>query len=271
MTEDKKFLDARKRASEIKKLYAADPRNESFNLLLLGEMGSGKTFLVRTARRPIHIDSFDPGGTKGLRDEIAKGYIIADTRWEAEDPENPKMFETWRREFQSRVREDYFNYIGTYLLDSSTFWAEAIMNHILKAAGIAGSPPRWSHDYVPQKTEIRNWTRKCLALPCDFIMTGHLESAKDEVSGQIMYRYMTTGKAQVIIPSLFDEVWVMDPKKTADGVDYRILTRATGRHLARSRLAKEGLLSTYEKPDLREILKKAGYKYEDKQLLTEGN
>jgi hypothetical protein len=268
MTEDDKKLLIQKHVQELQQMYQDDPRQESFTALVLGELGSGKSFLASTARKPVHIDSFDPGGTKGLKKWIDKGEIIADVQWEKENPKKPTVFRHWKDAMANRVRMGYFDHIGTFWLDSSTSWGEAIMNSILLKAGIAGEPPRWSHDYVPQKAIIRNWVREMCNLPCDFIMTGHLEGVKDEVTGGMAYRYMTTGQGTTLIPMLFDEVYVMDPKKVASGVSYRILTQSTGTYVARSRLAKEGLLDVHEKADLKVILKKAGANTEDKPLLT---
>jgi len=261
-------LEIIKEAEEISKMYAEDPRQESFNALVLGKKGSGKSFLLRTARKPVHIDCFDPGGTKGLRKYISKGEIIADTRYEAEDPKKPTMFNEWKSQMEKRAKLHYFDHLGTYVLDSSTTWAESIMNYVLKKAHIAGEAPRWAHDYVPQKVIIRNWVREMLDLPCDFIMTGHLEGEKDEVSGQMTYEYMTTGKGVILIPLLFDELYVMDPKEGSKGTNYRILTQATGRYSACSRLAEEGLLDQYEDANIKKILKKVGLSTKDKPLFT---
>lgn len=260
-------LKIKAEADKLRQMYAEDPRQESFNALVLGELGSGKSFLARTARKPVHIDSWDPGGTKGLRDYIAKGEIIPATKYEGELPKNPTMFNEWKKDMADRERMGYFNHLGTYWLDSSTFWGEAIMNSILKTAGIAGKAPRWKDDYVPQKMEIRNWVRELIDLPCDFFMTGHLEAQEDTVTKTMRYRYMTTGKGTIIIPSLFDEVWVMQPRGKASGVEYRILTQSTGTYVARSRLAKEGKLDTYEEADIKAILKKVGMSTEDKPLI----
>ena len=54
---------------ELKKVldhYNGDPLQKRFSALICGAVGAGKTFLLRTARFPIHIDSFDYGGTKCL-------------------------------------------------------------------------------------------------------------------------------------------------------------------------------------------------------------
>lgn len=271
MTEEKPnkaFLKAQQTARELAEKYKKDKKQETFNLLLLGEMGSGKTFLVRTARKPIHIDSFDPGGTKGLEDYIKKGDIIVDSRYESEKPLKPFAFNEWKSVMDTRVREGYFDFIGTYMLDSSTSWSKAIMNSVLKKAGIAGSAPRFTKDYTPQKTAIENSIYECLDLPCDFILTGHLEPFKDESDGgKVRFRYMTTGKGALVIPTLFDEIWVCDPRDTSQGVEYRVLTQNTGTVTCRSRLAKKGLLEQYEKPDIKAILKKAGKDYADKERL----
>ena len=260
--------EARTEAKRLAELYANDPRQKSFNALVLGELGTGKTFIARTARKPVHIDSFDPGGTKSVRNEIAKHEIIVDSSYESEDCLSPFAYQQWKTNFERRRKAGYFSQLGTYMLDSSTLWAETIMNRILQKAGIPGTPPRFTKDYTPQKIEILNMLRWCLDLPCDFILTGHLEQFEDAVDSTIRYRYMTTGKGAIIIPTLFDEVFIMTPKETSDGVKYRLLTKNTGTYTARSRLAAGGLLETYEEPNIKAILAKAGRNTDDKPLLT---
>lgn len=253
----------------LRQAYSDDPRQGSFNMLLLGESGSGKTFMTQTARQPIHIDSFDPGGSKGIDSKLINdGRVIVDSRYESENPLKPTMFDLWVKELNRRMSMGYFEHIGTYVLDSATTWSEAIMNSILKKANLAGQPPRFTHDYTPQKTIIRNCLRTLLDLPCDFILTGHLNIERDEASGSFKASFMTTGTGAITIPLLFDEVWVMSPKATASGVKYRILTQSTGVYSARSRMAKDGLLEAYEDPNIKAILKKAGKQCNDKPKLS---
>lgn len=265
MNEDEKFLEVKKKASEIKQMYAEDPRQNSFNLLLTGESGTGKTMLLRTGRQPIHIDSFDPGGTKGLRREINQCKIIADTRWENDDPFKPTVWHKWVNETQVRIRMGYYDYLGTYVIDSGTKFADAIMNSVLMAASRAGESPRFTHDYQPQKTQLLNWIKYMMRLPCDFVFTGHLEQHKDDVTGALTYRYMSVGKAMVLVPLEFDEVWTTSVKPTSKGPDYKIITRHTGPYLASSRIGRE-VFETFEVPDIKALLKKAGLPTEDKPL-----
>lgn len=277
--EDKKFLDIKAEAQKMQKLYIEDPKQNSFNLLLLGESGSGKTSLCSTSRLPIHFDSFDPGGTKALMSEVKSGKVIVDSRWESEDPTKAAIHKSsgapgyvqaypeWKKEFERRVAMGYFNHIGTYVLDSATTWSMAIMNWVLDRDGFLGQAPRFTKDYGPQKIEIQNMIKRMLDLPCDFIMTGHLESDKDEVSGRIKYKFMTTGKAEVIIPLQFDEIWTcLAEQKGMKDVEYRILTAKNGAYPGATRIGK-GKFETFEVPDIKALLKKAGRDNSDKPLL----
>lgn len=273
-------MDITAEVSKLQTTYLESAQQQKLNIMLTGESGTGKTFLAATCPKPVHIDSFDPGGSKGLIDYIQRGEIVVDSRYELEDPLKPTAFQLWKKETEARIAGKYFDHFATYILDSSTMFAAAIMNDILRKAGIPGTAPRFTHDYVPQKIEIQNWLKKILMLPCHVIVTGHLEPFKDEVNGTVAYRYMTTGKGAITLPLLFDEQWVMEPKKSSAGVDYRILTKSTGTHSARSRLARTGLLDQYENVTIKQgsnelvgfraILKKAGKSYEDKSIFNGG-
>lgn len=263
-------FDPKEEFARLQQVYKDDERQSSFNVLLLGESGSGKTFLARTARKPVHIDSFDPGGSTSVRDLITSGDIVVDSQYESEDPTSPHAFPKWKKEFDYRVKNGYFDHIGTYIIDSSTTWSEAIMNSILKKAGISGQAPRFTKDYVPQKIEIRNYLRKCLDLPCDFILTGHAE-AKDDIDEQgrsiIKFRFMTTGKGVTTIPLLFDEQYFLITRRSSKGPEYKMVVQNDGIYPARSRLAGNNKLNPLEDPDIKKLLKKVGFPAEDKPKL----
>jgi AAA domain len=268
-------LDARLEAQKLRELYMRDPNQNTFKMLLTGESGSGKTYILSTCRKPIFIDSFDPGGAKCLRELIMSGDVIVDARYERENPMKPSAFGEWRRAFEERERSNFFASFGTYCLDSSTTWAEAIMNDVLDKAKRAGESPRFTHDYVPQKTVINNYMHRILALPCDVIVTGHLQPMYESkfIGGeeqQILtgWRYLTTGKGTVTIPLLFDELYVTVTKESSRGIDYQLLTARTGLYLAKTRIGVNRF-DTYEKPDIKALLRKAGLPANDKPRLGE--
>jgi len=255
-----------KRLEAINRFQKETQTANKINVLLLGESGSGKSYLSTTARKPVLIDSFDKGTARGLRQWIEKGEIVVDSRWEMENPFKPAVYKEWEKETEGRLKDNFYHNFGTYYLDSLTSFSDALMNAILAKDGIAGKPPRFTKDYVPQKVAINNALNQLLNLPCDVIVTAHLEVIRDEISGQFIRRLMTTGKGVVTVPLLFDEIWVMQTKETSKGIERRILLESTGRDLARSRLAACGKLEPLEEPNIERLLKKAGITTETKPL-----
>jgi len=268
--------DYKNELKRVKEYYQGDPLQKRFSALVCGETNAGKTYLLRTARKPIHIDSFDPGGTKCLRDLIDKGDVIADTSWEADDPFNPDKFAKWMKATELRFQIGYFNQFGTYALDSATTWGEAVMNYGLASHGRAGESPQHRHDYNPQKVAMVNYVRKLMSLKCDFILTGHLREIEDVISidsktgivrKDIKYRFYTTGQAVVTIPLLFDEIYVIVGREGRDGPKREMLIDSLGKYIARSRLKANGKLDAIEEPNIKGILKKIGLDWSDKQKL----
>jgi len=281
--------DAKSELKRVKDYYSNDPLQKRFSALICGGIGSGKTYLARTARKPIHIDSFDPGGTKSVEDLIItdknpNGCIMADTRWEKEDPYNPSVFKEWMRTTDIRIEQGYFDMFGTYMLDSLSTFGDAVMNYQLAdpytlskkpAENRAGQLPQFRVDYQPQKINIINRIKKLMSLPCDFILTAHLKEI-EEVTGmtkegepikRLIYRMLVTGQAVITVPLQFDELYVILGKETSSGVEREMLVEAQGKYIARSRLRKNMKLENREKPDIKALLKKIGLNWEDKPKL----
>lgn len=268
--------DAKTELDRVRKYYANDSLQKRFSALVTGESGSGKTFLLSTARFPIHIDSFDAGGSKSLRKWIERGDVIADTQWEREDPYDPKVFGEWMRTVDIRMQTGYFNMFGTYALDSASSWGDAVMNYQLGKVQKAGEAPKWNRDYTPQKTLMINYLKKLMNLPCDFILTGHLRQLEETIGQtkdgtdikRVYYRFFTTGQAMVTIPMQFDELYVLTGHETSSGLKRELLVESQGKYIARSRLKGSNMLSDKEDPDIKKILKKVGIECTDKPKLN---
>jgi len=228
------------------------------------------------------IDSFDKGGSKCLTPWIKKGEIYVDTRWEAEDPNLPSVYVEWAKEMNRRHKIGFFDEIGTYCIDSCTSWGEAIMNHFLwKSKGSPrkgyerGAPDDYDTHWGPQKSKISNHVNRLTTLPCDFILTGHLKAIYTDKKKEVLegYKLNVTGDLKILLPTLFDEIYISKsksvPKSEAypKGVRYFLTTVSVGHYIARSRLAVTGEFEKEEEPDIKRLLKKAGYSTEDKALM----
>ena len=269
-------LDIKIEIAKVRKFYEEDEKQKGFNLLLLGEYGSGKTPILLSARKPVWIDSFDPKGTVGLRKWIDKGEVVADVEYEDDDPYSPAAFEKWEKNFKKRYKYNFFDGIGTYVIDSSTTFTTSAMAFKMGEADRAGLTPNRNKDYNPAKIVMQNYIRKCLNLPCDFILTGHLKRIDrllsiDKSTGierrDIRYRYDAIGQAANFIPLMFSEIYVVKRRETSSGPKPELLTNASGEYVARSKLGADGLLSTVEGPDIKAILEKVGLPTNDKPLL----
>jgi hypothetical protein len=254
-------------AKEISLIMSHYRPDDMYRALIYGVSGSGKTYSLRTARRPVHVDSFDPNGTQSIDDVVRteanpKGYIYADTRYELEDPLRPSAWKLYDKEIHRRFREGYFHHLGTYATDLTSM-ASAALNQTLAESNRAGGVPQ-QNDWYPQMVKLENAVRFLMSLPCDVILLGHVDHRKDEVTGKVTYYPMITGKLVVRIPLQFSEIYVAQTKETADGLRYAWLTQAAGNYTARTRLGKNGKFDKYEQPDFKALLKKAGKDFEDK-------
>ena len=250
-------LDIQKELSEIKQLYTSDAQHKSFNAIIYGDSGSGKSYSLRTARRPVLVHSFDPGGQKGNRKCVEEGWFFVDSRWENEDPMRPSVFQAWDKEYHRLLHGGMFENIGTFVLDSATTMAGTAMNVVLQKAGRTGGHP-FQQDYAPAMAMLEAAYKSFTTLPCDVILIAHSDVDKDEATGRMFIGPLFIGKLKMRIPLLFDELYYAHTKESSAGIRYEWLTRSTGLFKARSRLAAEGKLETYEPQDFKNILRKAG-------------
>jgi len=263
-------LDIIAEVAKLKEMYKLKVGTGRFDGIVYGDKGSGKSSIYKTARKPVFVDSFDPGGTTVLRDEIEKGTIVVDNRWEREDPLHPTAFAEWDKEFHRRKRDGFFDAFATYGIDSFTTLSIAAMNEVLRKRGRAGGVPSTGagdeNDYVLQMLYLENALAGVFSLPCDLIITAHPEADKDDTTGRIFVGPMITGKAKIRIPLLFSELYYAKAEATKDGVTYSLLTKLTGTFKASSRLSNKGQLEMYEEPNIKKILKKCGLPDTDKEM-----
>lgn len=276
--QDKNFLDLSDYVRDIRNMYQEDLAQDTFNALVLGQVGSGKTTLAGTARKPLYVHSFDPGGTKVFknfnaddprkkpRNMFETGEVIADTRFEGDDSSQPQAYNQWERQFKEMRSKDMFEHIGTYVVDSFTTWVLALKYQILKKKGRTEGVMQ-IHDWQVLGNTVKDVINVMTALPCDVILTGHLTTEKDDVSGRIETRLQAIPSLQTELPLMFDEIYCLEANETPRGVERKLITENTGKYIARTRVGSGGIFETREDPNIKNLLEKAGYPTEDKQLI----
>jgi hypothetical protein len=259
MAEQKQPLTVDPGIEKLLKMYAEDSAQHKFNAIVLGQLGVGKTTLLKTARMPVLIDSFDPGGPK-LRDFkplIEAGRIVPDMRW-SKSKEFP--FSEWEKEFNNRVREKFFDKFGTYCIDSASTFLRSMAEYAMKKSGRDNvSQPEWG----AIGNAFISHMKQCCALSCDFILTGHLTLEPEEVEGKMIARFASIPSMQINIPILFDEIYVLINEEKSDGIHVKLLTRPTGKYIARTRIGS-GIFLPQEEPNIKKLLEKAGLPAEDR-------
>lgn len=264
-------LDIRAEMEQIRDMYIKDLASGTYNALIVGPKGIGKTSLALTCRQPVLMHSFDPGGTHlpTMAKAIEEGRILVDNRYEKEDGRRPTAYRMWEREFDRLRREDFFRSVGTYWLDSGTMMRDALYNEIAHKTKFASDGVLEIKGWAILVNTIRDMVKLCTGLPCDFIMTGHVTREKDEISGRVLLGYATQPSLQVTIPALFDEYYVMmvDPSDDKKRVLY---TSNTDRMSAGTRIGA-GKFNPIERPDIKYLLEKAGMPIDDKPLFGGGD
>lgn len=240
------------------------PKDQQYlAFLIYGNSGVGKTYSIKTAPRPVLFHSFDPGGWKTLRQEVESHDVLVDSRFEsAEDP-----YTLWDTTFHNLLHGKVFEAFGTYVIDSGTLWAEAILGAMVKRTGAKN--PEQRH-YRDQQSKIAELFRLFAALPCHFIMTGHIAVDRDETDGKMRNTLMVPGQAKVKLPIRFDEVYCLHADMVGGKVTRYFQIANNGRYEARSRVISLGDIPVLEDASFKTVFKVAGLPFVDKPRLEIG-
>jgi hypothetical protein len=263
---DPKFLKVQQRVAKVRELYQASASNWT-NVLVYGDIGTGKTQLASTCPTPVFIDCFDPGGTKtrALQPLIHSGDVIVENKWEKDNWKTPSAFREWEKEMDERRKEGFFECIATYVLDSITKWSDSMMFEILRrgtgGTTRAGQNPQLQ-DYLVQQLTTVDWLGVLMGLPCHTIVTGHMALMKDEISGKIETGLLLAGKLTEKVPLVFDEKWIS--RKV--GSEWKLQVHSDGYYKAETRMGGDKF-SNLEIPDFRALLTKAGRSPENRPRL----
>jgi len=260
---------------DVQTRYEQQTGKRKVNVLLTGDVGTGKTSALATLPAPVLVHSFDPGGEVVLHDAIAAGRVIIDSRFCNDSITEPTSSLLWEKEVKELESKGVFDVLGAYVIDSGTMFAQSVINRIL-AKNPTTKSQRYKNPFGIPQMEITDWgtlasymldtMRRCCNLPCNFVLTFHTALDKDELTAVIIEQLAMGGKTKDQLPILFDEFYNASITVSSKGLDYHFLTQREGRKVARTRLGAGGKLLAHEKPSFVEIFKKVGFPYEDRPL-----
>ena len=195
--------------AELREQQDAQDMNPYLNVLLIGPAGCGKTTLAATAPKPVILHSFDPRGTTGIRNVPD---VLIDTRFESERQDQPSAYRKWEEEFKRMHLMGVFEEIGTYVIDSFTFWCEAALN---EAAGrVRVSSGKKGHGlahYKIMKNMISYAFRNMALLPCHTVLTGHMQLVREELTSRTQAELYGQGQqVKIEVPVIASETWFID-------------------------------------------------------------
>lgn len=264
--------DLKSHFGSIEELYKVTPQ-QSFSAIIKGLEGAGKTTLLCTGPKPWLIDSFDPKGTVGIEltyaDEIKKGNLLIRKFWN-EDFENPTEYLKWEKFHEEDKRTGFLNYFGIYAIDSFTTFLDAMANQMSKYMRRDRKVQKLAiNDYLVIYDQMKSIVKTSSSFNCNFLMTAHLETYIDKITEETRTEIKGYKGLKTDIPLLFTEKYVLETEETAKGIKHILYTRAAGKFRASTQLGANGKLNDQEEPDIKKILEKTGFTYEDKPSLKE--
>lgn len=261
--------------SSIKEIYGEEAAKEpSTATLIYGLNRTGKTHALTTARRPILIHSFDPGGLElpAIQKGINEGWILAEP-FEEGTPRRivpsvsgtslaDAVYTRWATRFMEELEAGLFGLLGTYVLDTGTSMVAATLSQVAVQFGRKEGAPT-EKDYKFANKRLYDFVHTVVAeLPCDFILNCHVYSWTDKDSKKTLNDVSLPWAVRHSVMNAMHEIYLARSERTSSGQKYWWQTASDKDFFAGSRLSG-GKLSFKEPQDFKAILKKLGRRHED--------
>lgn len=218
--------------------------SHNIKLLCYGESGNGKTVMASSFPGPIYFADFD------CKVGSAANYLRAYQPEKLDEIEYdqfpPGESGAFKRFYKKLCELEVLSESGklpfkTIVLDSLTTFSQSMMGEIMaqnpKINGPAPGTPGMQH-YLIFNTYFINYINRLLALKCHVVVIGHIQTEKDELTGEIRSKLMVSGKLPDAMPRVFREVY-RSFTLTKDGKPvYVCQTRPDGKFVARTEITQ---------------------------------
>jgi phage nucleotide-binding protein len=196
------------------KLSELNP-SENKKILIYGLSGAGKTVFATGFPGPVFVMDFD--GKVSSAASYWKGSSQLD-QIEFESYAGKADFSKFWTKFQELLKLGKAGQLPyrTVVLDSITTFSASLMNEVMRQnPGDEGKRSRVSDTTVPHLKDyqiaishFKNTVAQLLSLPCNVVVTAHLQIDKDEMTGEILRQPLIFGKdLPGWLPMVFEEVY----------------------------------------------------------------
>lgn len=207
----------------MQELDATSLRTGSHSLLLFGPPGTQKTRFALECPKPVWLYDFDFGALSVARE--AKEGEIKIFRFAATSTGNRITEKQHRPKSSLAILEfiKHFNSIfdmkpedrpRTVMIDSLTPFSDRCMEFAL-AMNKRDEPV--FQDWGQAMSKIRETVEAGCSLPCNFILTAHEQTDRDEILGKVTTLPLTIGKLALEIGRFFDEVFYTSTEMVKKG------------------------------------------------------
>jgi len=217
---------------------------ENVKLLIFGDSGSGKTCFASTFPGPIHYCDFDLKvssvasflkGKDKLNEITYEQYPYAGK----EPGVAGRRFNDDMGKLKALAKKGEFPY-KTLVIDSLTTMSDRIMEHLMKENPAVkrnvtrGAQAPALQDYGLFRIFMKSFIAELISLPCNIVITAHIDIQKDETTGAILRVPMLTGKLAKELPIYFEEVYMAYVEGEGEKRKYKAQTQADRKFNCRS-------------------------------------
>jgi len=233
----------------------ADLKQEGqYKVLCYGESGTGKTVFATSFPGKIFVHDFDSKVVSAANfwrkhNPEQLGQIdytsYADIRGKDADSTTEKKFATfhgWLLEMQTAAQNGKFPY-GTVVLDSLTTWADLLLLEVLRQTRTTLKGPIAGRSDIPgmqhygiNSVVFKDYLTRFLALPCNVVVTAHIETEKDEITGALERKPKASGKLASWLPIVFGEVYRAYVDQKDNKTRYMLQTQTDTKFNCRSQI-----------------------------------
>lgn len=214
-------------------------------VLAYGDSGTGKTVFALSFPGPTYVFDFDGKISSGAafyaQDRTRLEQIEYDAFTTSTQERPAARFEERLRDLEKLASAKTFPY-KTVVLDSFTTFVEAMMREILQAnpaiqrtrSPTTAIPAQL--DYRIQNIHVKSLIGRILALPCHVVVTAHIKTEKDELTGRILNMPNAPGGLAVHLPVVFEEVYRTFVEVKGAERSYCAQTQSDPQFMARSQI-----------------------------------